>query len=338
MLTKQAIDQFISRIFNIDSEECFNQLCLEAFKIQFQNNPVYREFVGYLKPDLRPGQLTHYRQIPFLPIDLFKTRKVFLDGFEPETYFQSSGTTSQGAVHSRHYLGSLDLYSQCFTQAFRTFWGDPSEYAIIALLPNYLEQPHSSLICMMKELISLSRHPLSGFYLYDIRHLAETLKELEKQGQKTWLIGVTYALLDLAEQNPLQLKHTYVLETGGMKGRRKEMVKEELYPILKKGLGVDNIFSEYGMCELMSQAYSFQKEMLFSCPPWMKVMIRQTHNPLDWECHGHGGGVNVIDLGNIYSCPFIATQDMGKIHPDGSFSILGRFDSSDVRGCNLMVI
>lgn len=338
MLVKQAIDKLWEKIFQITTEDDFNHLCLEAFQLHFQYNGVYREFVGHLHPTLVPDKLSHYSQIPFLPIELFKTQKVFVNGMEPETYFQSSGTTSQGAVHSRHYVGSLELYRQCFTRAFEYFWGTPSDYAIIALLPNYLEQSHSSLIYMMKELIARSQHPLSGFYLYDIDQLAQTLQTLEAQGQKTWLIGVTYALLDLAEQKHLELKHTHVLETGGMKGRRKEMIKEELYSILKKGLGVGNIFSEYGMCELMSQAYSYRDEMRFSCPPWMRILIRQTQDPLRLETSGHSGGVNVIDLGNLYSCPFIATQDLGKTYVDQSFSIIGRFDSSDVRGCNLMVI
>lgn len=339
MLIQKTVQSLVPRIFKIQSEQDFNGLALALFRLHLEHNPVYRRFVHYLRPDLNPEEITHYSRIPFLPIDFFKTQKVFLDGFEARDYFMSSGTVSQGAVQSRHYIADKGLYEQCFLKAFRLFWGDPQDYVFLALLPNYLEQPHSSLIAMMGKLIELSRaqHPESGFYLYDTRELAEKLKVLEAQGTKTMLFGVSFALLDLAENFPMPLQHTLVLETGGMKGRRKEMVKEELHRILRDAFQVSAIHSEYGMCELFSQAYSTGKDGRFRCPPWMKIIIRNSQDPLSLEKEGRTGGINVIDLGNIHSCPFIATQDLGKYHADGSFEVLGRFDNSDIRGCNLMV-
>lgn len=337
MLIKQTIETLTEKIFRIRSEKDFNKAALEAFGLHIVHNPVYRDFVGNIYPDLGPESLSDYHQIPFLPIELFKTRKIYLAGNEPETYFMSSGTVSQGAVHSRHYIADLSLYQRCFTEGFRHFWGEPSDYAILALLPNYMEQPHSSLICMMKELIRLSAHPRSGFYLNETDRLASALKDLETARQNTMLWGVSYALLDLAETHPMALQHVKILETGGMKGRRKEMVKEELYGILRKAFHVPKIFSEYGMCELLSQAYASGQENRFLCPPWMKVLIRQAQDPLSLENGDKTGGVNIIDLGNLHSCPFIATQDLGKINRDGSFSVLGRFDTSDIRGCNLLI-
>lgn len=337
MLTKAELDSLSSRMFSIRGNEQFNQHALELFRIHFYQNPVYGQFVRQLHPGLQPGQLTDYRQIPCLPIELFKSRKVLLDGIEAEDFFTSSGTRSQGAVQSRHYIASLELYRQCFTQAFSLFWGDPRQYVFLALLPNYLEQKHSSLVCMMQELIRLSRQPESGFYLHDLEKLADRLRDLEKNGRKTILFGVSYALLDLAEAYPMKLENTLVFETGGMKGRRREMVKEELHAVLGKAFGIPVVYSEYGMCELLSQAYSTGDGFRFRCPPWMKVLIRQTSNPLQREADGRSGGIDVLDLGNIFSCPFIATQDLGKRYPDESFEMLGRFDNSDVRGCNLMV-
>lgn len=339
MLIQKTVQSLVPHIFNIKSEQDFNGLALTLFRLHLEHNPVYSRFVHYLKPGLKPEEITHYSRIPFLPIDFFKTQKVLLEGFEAHDYFMSSGTTSQGAVQSRHYIADKGLYEQCFLNAFRLFWGDPQDYVFLALLPNYLEQPHSSLIAMMRKLIELSRvqHPESGFYLYDTKELAEKLKGLEARGTQTMLFGVSFALLDLAENFPMPLRHTLVLETGGMKGRRKEMVKEELHRILRDAFKVPAVHSEYGMCELFSQAYSTGKDGRFLCPPWMKIIIRNSQDPLSLEQAGRTGGINVIDLGNIFSCPFIATQDLGKYHADGSFEVLGRFDNSDIRGCNLMV-
>ncbi len=337
MLTKPVIEKLKSRIFTIESEKDFNDLALDIFRFQWEHNPVYARFVGYLHKGFRPDSISHYRQIPFIPIDLFKTQKISVEGLPVQDYFMSSGTTSQGAVQSRHFLCDISLYEQCFSKAFRYFWGEPSDYVFLALLPNYLEQPHSSLIYMMKGLIAQSGQTESGFYLYDREKLAGKLQDLESQGRKTMLFGVSYALLDMAENCPMPLRHTVILETGGMKGRRKEMPKEELHQILCAAFQIEAVHSEYGMCELLSQAYSIGDGMRFQCPPWMKILIRQSQDPLRWEEEGRSGGINVIDLGNMLSCPFIATQDLGRLYPDGSFSVLGRFDNSDIRGCNLMV-
>lgn len=337
MLTRAELDRLSSRIFTLSDPEEFNLMAIRLFRIHFEQNPVYREFVHYLRPGLSPDSIVRLEQVPFLPIELFKRHKIILEGIREEDCFMSSGTASQGAVQSRHYIASLDLYRQCFTRAFTERWGDPQQYVFLALLPNYLEQKHSSLVCMMQELIRLSRQSESGFYLYDKEKLARNLQELETAGRKTILFGVSYALLDLAEKYPIRLKHTLVFETGGMKGRRKEMPKEELHTILEKAFGVETVYSEYGMCELFSQAYSTGKGYRFTCPPWMRVLIRKSNNPLQWEENGKSGGINVVDLGNIFSCPFIETQDLGRLYPDGSFEVLGRFDNSDIRGCNLMV-
>lgn len=337
MLTRAELDNLSSRIFTLENPEEFNRLAVRLFRLHFEQNPVYRQFVRYLKPRLSPEDIVRFEQIPFLPIELFKTHRILLDGIREEDYFMSSGTASQGAVQSRHYLASLELYRQCFTRAFTERWGDPQQYVFLALLPHYLEQKHSSLVYMMRELIRLSRQSESGFYLYDTERLARQLRKLETAGRKTILFGVSYALLDLAEQYPMPLKHTLVFETGGMKGRRKEMLKEELHGILEKAFGIRSVYSEYGMCELLSQAYSVGEGYRFVCPPWMRVLIRKSNNPLQWEENGRSGGINVVDLGNIFSCPFIETQDLGRLYPDGSFEVLGRFDNSDIRGCNLMV-
>lgn len=339
MLIQKTVQDLIARIFDIQNEQDFNETALALFRLHLKHNPVYRQFVHYLRPNLKAEEVRHFSRIPFMPIDFFKTQKVLLEGFPEQDYFMSSGTTSQGAVQSRHYIVDKTHYEQCFLRTFRLFWGEPQDYVFLALLPNYLEQPHSSLICMMKKLIELSRerHPESDFYLYNTEELAKTLKVLETKGVKTMLFGVSFALLDMAENFPMPLRHTLVLETGGMKGRRKEMIKEDLHRILRSAFDVPAIHSEYGMCELLSQAYSTGTEGRFVCPPWMRILTRKSNDPLTPEQTQVTGGINVIDLGNIHSCPFIATQDLGKVYKDGSFEVLGRFDNSDVRGCNLMV-
>ena len=320
-------------IFKSTAQGEFESVALETFRYQYRTNAVYREFCKYLgKYESNVGQLI---EIPFLPISFFKSKKIVSGAEKYETIFTSSGTTDFQT--SRHFVERLDIYEQSFNFGFNHFYGNPADYCILALLPSYLEREGSSLIYMVDNLIQKSRHPQSGFYLNDLTALQNKLIELDSQGQKTLLIGVSFALLDLAEKHPFHLKNTIVMETGGMKGRRKELIREELHDILKNGFGVDTIHSEYGMTELLSQAYSRGKG-IFETPPWMKIFIRDTEDPLTFHSIGKTGGINVIDLANRYSCSFIATQDLGKAHEDGTFEILGRFDHSDIRGCNLMVL
>ncbi|MFC4095438.1 LuxE/PaaK family acyltransferase [Euzebyella saccharophila] len=320
-------------LFSISTSQEFKEHTLETFRYQYANNVVYHEFCSHLGKS--PNNVLEVEDIPFLPISFFKSKHILTTKEIPETLFTSSGTT--GSITSKHYVLDPKLYTDSFTKAFELFYGNIKDYCILALLPSYLERQGSSLIYMADYLIKDSNHPKSGFYLNDLNKLEKTLVELEKQGQKTLLIGVSFALLDLAEKNSLQLNNTIVMETGGMKGRRKELIREELHKILQNGLGLKNIHSEYGMTELLSQAYS-KGNGIFKTPPWMKVLIRDTEDPLSLQKNGKSGGINIIDLANQYSCSFIATQDLGKLHADGSFEILGRFDHSDVRGCNLMVL
>ncbi|MBD1260413.1 acyl transferase [Maribacter polysiphoniae] len=322
-----------TQIFNISTEKEFESMAIDVFRFQLRNNSVYKEFCHYL--DKTESNVKELKQIPFLPIDFFKSKKVVATKDQEQIVFSSSGTTGQ--VTSKHYVTQLKLYGQSFTKGFDHFYGDVSQYCILALLPSYLERSGSSLIYMVNDLIEKSNHADSGFYLKEIDALVETLTRLDNQGVKTLLIGVSFALLDVVEEHTLQLNNTLVMETGGMKGRRKELIREELHDILKKGFGVSEIHSEYGMTELLSQAYS-KGNGIFKTPPWMKVLIRDTEDPLSYLPDGKTGGINVIDLANINSCSFIATQDLGKKSKDRSFEILGRFDHSDIRGCNLMVM
>ena len=324
-------------IFNISSEEEFEQIALRVFLYQAENNPVYKEYLQHLK--IEASDITSVEQIPFLPIEFFKSRKVVSTDKEAQATFTSSGTT--GNLTSRHFVPDLKLYEASFTKGFEQYYGSVDDYCILALLPSYLEREGSSLIYMMEKLIKDSKHPKSGFYLHNHEELIATITDLKKQsrklsGQKILLLGVSFALLDLAEKFQLDLDGVVIMETGGMKGRRKEITREELHAFLTKKLGVQKIHSEYGMTELLSQAYS-KGDSLFFTPSWMKILIRDTYDPFTYEKQGRSGGVNVIDLANVHSCSFIETQDLGKIHPDGSFEILGRFDNSDIRGCNLLV-
>lgn len=321
------------RIFSISSDAEFEALVLETFKFQYQNSKVYRTYCEHLGKS--PDKLRSSGAIPFLPIEFFKSHTITTSNESSEAVFESSGTTAGST--SKHYITDLSLYQQSFGTAFQTFYGDVKSYCILALLPSYLEREGSSLVYMVNDLIKKSQHPLSGFYLYELSTLKERLMVLEAAGTKTLLIGVSFALLDLAEQFPVELKHTSIMETGGMKGRRKELIRQELHGILKTAFKVDTIHSEYGMTELLSQAYSKGKG-LFRTPPWMKILTRDTEDPLSLQSHQKTGGINVIDLANINSCSFIATQDLGKTYVDGSFEVLGRFDHSDVRGCNLMAL
>ncbi|MDX1362715.1 MAG: acyl transferase [Arenibacter latericius] len=320
-------------IFQISSEAEFNAMALQTFRSQFQNNIVYREFCQHLGKN--ESNVNRVEDIPFLPISFFKTHKVITGNFKPQIIFTSSGTT--GSEVSKHAVRDLSIYEKSYLSAFEAFYGDINEYCILALLPSYLEREGSSLIYMADDLIKKSNHPDSGFYLDDVKHLRATLLKLEEANTKTLLIGVSFALLDMAEKYNLQLKNTVIMETGGMKGRKKEMIREELHQLLMSGFGVPQIHSEYGMTELLSQAYSYGNGIFYT-PKWMKIFTRETEDPLSLQEPGKSGGVNIIDLANVHSCAFIATQDLGKVHMDGSFEILGRYDHSDVRGCNLMVL
>ncbi|MEK8179317.1 acyl transferase [Flavobacterium buctense] len=320
-------------IFSISSQKQFDKIALKVFRYQYENNLVYREFCDFLNTDVQ--KVKSLPQIPFLPIQFFKSHDVISNTDEILETFTSSGTT--GMITSKHLVTDISLYEQSYRLAFSEFYGNIEDYAVLALLPSYLERNGSSLIYMVKDLIELSNNEHSGFYLHNYDELISKLIELDNSGQNVILIGVTYALLDLIEKQNFQLKNTIIMETGGMKGKRKEIIREELHEILCQGFGVSSIHSEYGMTELLSQAYSLGNG-IFECPSWMQILIRDTEDALTYVNYGKTGGVNVIDLANINSCSFIATQDLGKKQPNNSFEILGRFDNSDIRGCNLMVI
>jgi phenylacetate-coenzyme A ligase PaaK-like adenylate-forming protein len=319
-------------IFSLKSTGEFNALALNIFRLQAQNCNIYREYIFHLGIDA--DEVTELKQIPFLPISFFKSHSVLSSTDPVEITFSSSGTT--GMVQSSHHITNVKLYEQSYLQAFAQFYGNITEYCFLALLPSYQQRSGSSLIYMVNDLIEKSTHPQSGYFLYNHDELLQTLLELKSKKQKTVLIGVTYALLDFIEQFDIDFPELIVMETGGMKGKRKEMVREELHEQLTKGFGVKTIHSEYGMTELLSQAYSLG-EGVFNCPNWMQILIRDTNDPLSLIENGRTGGINVIDLANINSCSFIATQDLGRINPDQSFEVLGRFDNADIRGCNLLV-
>ena len=321
------------KIFNIHTAEEFNQVALEVFKHQFKNNRVYRSFCDLLY--IHPSDISKIEEIPFLPIQFFKSKKVIASLDEVDTVFTSSGTT--GSITSKHYVTDVNLYKESYLKGFHHFYGDIKEYTVLALLPNYLERNGSSLVYMVDDLIKKSNNSESGFYLNNLNEFAKKLINLDNKGQKILLIGVSFALLDLIEKHKFKLKNTIVMETGGMKGRRKELIRSELHSLLKDGFGVSEIHSEYGMTELLSQAYS-KGNGVFDCPPWMKILTRDTEDALTVQETGKTGGINVIDLANYNSCSFIATQDLGKVHKNGTFEIIGRFDNSDIRGCNLMVL
>jgi len=320
-------------IFNLSTEEEFNNLVLATFQIQYKNNKVYRAFVQTLNTKL--AAINHYTKVPFLPITFFKSHDVIGNAKSDDfIVFTSSSTTNQ--TPARHIVSNIELYKKSFMTGFERFYGKPSDYAIVALLPNYLERKGSSLVYMFNELIKKSGHPLSCFFMDENDKLLETIRTLKKENKKTLLIGVTYALLDLAEQNINLNDNFIVMETGGMKGKREELLKEELHSVLKQKFGVSTIHSEYGMTELLSQAYS-KGEGIFECPPWMKVLVRDIDDPLSYVKENKTGGLNIIDLANVNSCSFIATQDLGRLKTNGSFELLGRFDNSDIRGCNLIL-
>jgi len=320
-------------IFNIASKKEFEKITLKVFRQQYDNNIVYHDFCDLLKKDKQ--NVKTIKDIPFLPIQFFKTNTIVSNQDAVQATFTSSGTT--GTVTSSHHVTDLNYYEQSFRQAFSRFYGNIEDYTILALLPSYLEREGSSLIYMVRDLIEGSSNPDSGFYLHNYDELITKLTQLDKSGENVLLIGVTYALLDLIEKQPFQLNNTIIMETGGMKGKRKEMIREELHNTLCSGFEVNEIHSEYGMTELLSQAYSLGNG-IFECPPWMDILVRDAEDALSYVDYDKTGGINVIDLANINSCPFIATQDLGKKYSNQTFEVLGRFDNSDVRGCNLMVL
>ena len=326
------LESFSQRLFSIDNTNKFESLALEVFHFQSAGNIIYSEFIKGLGID--SSLVNEIKKIPFLPVEFFKSHKIITGEDAYEKIFSSSGTTSE--VSAQHYVKDISLYEKVFTKAFTDFYGDPSEFVMLALLPSYLEREGSSLIYMMERLMKQSDKPLSGFYLHDVEKLFLTLNTLRENRQKTILFGVTYALLDFVSVYQMEFPELIVMETGGMKGKRKEMIREEIHSLLCSGFGVENIHSEYGMTELLSQAYSKGKGV-FKTPSWMQISIRDTYDPFMDAGINANGGINIIDLANVNSCSFLSTQDLGKVYADGSFEILGRFDFSDVRGCNLMI-
>jgi phenylacetate-coenzyme A ligase PaaK-like adenylate-forming protein len=331
-MTEFRLELIKNKIFNVHGQDEFNFLALEIFKYQANSNKVYLKYLNVLGTD--PDAITQYEEIPFLPVELFKYHKIITGSARPEMKFESSGTT--GATKNKHYVVDAGLYISSFTRCFNLFYDSPEKYCILALLPSYLERKNSSLVYMVNRLIQMSNHESGGFYLNNLSELQKTLKKLENKKQPTILFGVSFALVRMAEKYPMQLEHTIIMETGGMKGRQEEITREELHELLKNAFKVREIHSEYGMTELLSQSYS-KKNGMFHSPPWMKIMIRDTYDPYTYVSAEKSGGINIIDLANIHSCSFISTQDIGKLHPDGGFEVLGRFDSSDTRGCNLML-
>jgi len=326
------LEKYRHQALGIRNSEEFEKQALKTFQYQYQHVKVYHRWCTYL--GINPNEIQNVQDIPFLPISVFKTHQVQIKNTNTQIIFKSSGTT--GMERSQHFVHRLDVYEESFRKGFEWFYGDITDYAILALLPSYLEQGESSLVYMVNDLIKKSNNANSGFYLNNYQDLVTKLKVLESKNEKTILLGVSYALLDLIEQFDLSLNNTIIMETGGMKGRRKEMVKEELHTILKKGFGVNKIHSEYGMTELLSQGYS-KGNGIFETPPWMKILIRDATDPLSYVSDNQTGGINVIDLSNVYSCAFIATQDLGKIGRQNQFEIIGRFDHTDIRGCNLLL-
>ena len=320
------------KVFDIKNHSEFKKQCLDIYNFQYENNMVYQNYCNMICKD--PTDVNEINKIPFLPISFFKTKKILsTDNFEK--VFYSSGTTTNS--RSKHFISSLKLYQKSFVNNFKLNYSDITQYTILALLPNYYDNKDSSLIYMIEKLIKLSKSKESGFFLDDYINLSKKLIELDaKKERKTILIGVPYALLDMIDFNQFQLNNTIIMETGGMKGRRKEMVRTELHEKLKRGFGVSKIHSEYGMTELLSQAYS-KGDGIFKTPSWMKVIIRDINDAQNLDFNKKSGAINIIDLANYNSCSFIATDDMGKHVNDDEFELIGRVDNSDIRGCNLLV-
>ena len=319
--------------WEIDSQAAFEALTLKTFYFQYENNKVYRSFCDLI--NCHPSEVAAVKDIPYLPISFFKSKKICSFGEENMDFFSSSNTS--GGSPSKHYYRQLEDYQMSFRKGFEHFFGDIEDFRVLALLPSYMERSGSSLIYMADDMIRNSAQPESGFYLNQWESLKKTIDQGEEKGQKTLLLGVSFALLDLVEQYSFNLQHTWIMETGGMKGRRKELTREALHDQLKKGFGVSKIYSEYGMTELLSQAYS-KGEGVFECPPWMRVSARENQDPFHLLPWGQIGGLNIIDLANRDSCAFIATEDLGRVHSNSRFEVLGRLDASEIRGCNLMVV
>ena len=323
--------------FIFSSKLSFEEKAIQTFHFQYRHNQVYQRFVEGL--NCQPSSIKQVEQIPFLPIAFFKTHTVTSTEFSPEVVFTSSGTTN--TINSKHFVRDASIYECSFNKAFQLFYGPVADYCVLGLLPSYLERQGSSLVYMIEKMMGMSRHPLNGFHLYDHEVLSKKLLQLEREKQKTILIGATFALLDFAENFPLPLKQTIVMETGGMKGRGKELIRGEVHALLQNAFGLTKIHSEYGMTELLSQAYA-KKNGIFQTPPWMKIFIREEDDPLSvTSCPINNniiGAINIIDLANIYSCSFIATDDIGKLYSDNRFEVLGRLDSSDIRGCSLLTL
>ena len=320
------------KIFDITNEEQSSVIALETFHHQYQHNAVYMEFVNARR--IRPEEVRRVEDIPFIPIEFFKSREIICGNLPPQGIFRSSGTT--GMERGRHMVYDLGLYRKSFVNGFRRLYGDPADVQFLALLPTPDQAPESSLVYMVRTLMDLSSSPENGFFLASHSGLKARLTQKRASGKKIMLIGLAYALLDFVAKYPGNYAPLMVVETGGMKGQRREMVREELHEQLCQGFGVEHIHSEYGMTELLSQAWSVGKG-LFSAPPWMKVMIRDINDPLSWSTPGSTGGISIIDLANYHSCSFIATQDLGRMHPNGQFEVLGRFDAAEARGCSLMI-
>lgn len=319
--------ELINQIFDIQSNEDFEKAALKVYSFQKENCDVYSEYISALnKPEP-----TKVCEIPFLPIAFFKSHKVVCGDSQEQVLFKSSGT---GGERSQHFILDAGLYKKSFSAIYNDQIGNPKDQVILALLPNYLEQGESSLVYMVDELIKQSESPLSGFFLENHLDLISNYEKAITAGKSVVIFGVSYALLNLAELKPNLSKAT-IIETGGMKGRRKELSKKELHDILKEGFNCETISSEYGMTELLSQSYS-NSDGKFDQPAWMKIRIRDINDPFSYVREGKSGGINIIDLANLNSCSFIATQDLGKITND-QFEILGRFDNSDIRGCNLLI-
>lgn len=320
------------RIFSISNPHEFNETALDIFRYQSKFNPVYREFVnrmGIVSTDVHSLE-----QVPFLPISFFKSHKVIAEGFTEQLTFESSGTT--GMIPSRHFVADSGIYEESFSRGFERFYGDISKYCIFALLPSYLERGNSSLVYMVERLRWKSNQSFGGFFLNETEQLLRSIKEAQAENHKVILFGVTFALLELADSPGINLEDVIIFETGGMKGRGKELTRMELHDKLCTGLGVKSVHSEYGMTELLSQAWS-KGDGRFTCPPWMKIVISDPNDPMDVLENGRSGGIQVIDLANLYSCSFIATQDLGRKFSETEFEVLGRFDHSDIRGCSLML-
>lgn len=317
----------------VADDSAFEAKALELFSYQARVCPVYKDFITHLK--VNPAKVSSLSQIPFLPVELFKSHQVVSTSATPQIVFSSSGTT--GMATSSHFVAYPELYKASFSRGFNLFYGNPAQYIILALLPGYLERQGSSLVFMVEHLIRHTHHPLSGFFLHNVDAMLHTLEKARETSRRVMLIGVTHALLNLAETLAPNLHDVIVMETGGMKGHGRERVREELHHLLNQKFNTQSIHSEYGMTELLSQGYS-SGDGLFRCPPWMRILTRETDDPLSIRHDHRTGGINVIDLANAYSCSFIATQDLGRVHDDGSFEVSGRFDNSDVRGCNLLVV